>query len=394
MNADSIVLVPVTDISPYILQDHKSDLNDTFVFKFGEAATALLNTTVQRGGARNQIDAKVSHMGPVSDENSGITNDWSCIPFQIIVSGRLHPTPDIEGTLALVVERFPDVDYESIATFQFTKQTTVAMTLLAAKVDAAKTSDVTAGGVPTSARGSAIDSSETRGSDCDSNELDSFECSETVPAQSKTSRALVRSAGRNPFKPMPTGLDRCNKGIHKSDYRNWVPIGHGRAGSREAKAKAKRGRGKLVKRGNRLELDCWSRAAQVAMYLYGETLPLAQIPLGPNSCFGHAEQFFIEQEHPLEKLKTDAGARYLLGQPDGVYITRLSLRYDGSDVFHIAVYYVRGTTRRLQDGGIRGSVYDIFADDLQEKGKAQRALRAFIGGGISSVRPLEVYKCL
>ena len=63
-------------------------------------------------------------------------------------------------------------------------------------------------------------------------------------------------------------------------------------------------------------------------------------------------------------------------------------------MFHIVVYYVRGTTRRLQDGGIRGSVYDIFADDLHEKGKAQRALRAFIGGGISSVRPLEVYKCL
>ena len=56
------------------------------------------------------------------------------------------------------------------------------------------------------------------------------------------------------------------------------------------------------------------------MYLYGE-----------NSSLGHAEQFLIEREHPLEKMKTDASARYLLGQPDGVYITRLSLRYGECD---------------------------------------------------------------
>ena len=68
MNADSITLVTLTDNSPYILQENKSDLNDSFVFKFGEAAAALLNTIVQRGGAQHQIDVSVFLWGGLNDK--------------------------------------------------------------------------------------------------------------------------------------------------------------------------------------------------------------------------------------------------------------------------------------------------------------------------------------
>ena len=164
---------------------------------------------------------------------------------------------------------------------------------------------------------------------------------------------------------------------------------------RKGKSNRKPSWGKLLKRGQRGPRDCWKRGSQIALHLLGNTLPLSQIPLPLDCPFGLAQQFFKQQHHPLQPLKADAGPRYLLSQPDGVYLSRLSLRYglprDFIDEYHVCVYYVNGITRQLRDGGLRGTVYAVTPEDCISKRKAQRALREFIGGQVSSVRPLEVH---
>ena len=107
-----------------------------------------------------------------------------------------------------------------------------------------------------------------------------------------------------------------------------------------------------------------------------------------------AQQFFKRNSIHLQPLKVDAGPRYLLSQPNGVYLSRLSLRYGLQDEYHICVYYVAGNVRQLRDGGLRGTMYAVASEDCVSKRKAQRALREFIGGEVSSVMPLEVYKCV
>ena len=166
------------------------------------------------------------------------------------------------------------------------------------------------------------------------------------------------------------------------------------ASKRKAKSQAQPGWGKLLKRGQRGPRDCWKRGSQIALHLLGKTLPLSQIPLPLDCPFSVAQRFFKQQQYRLQPLKVDAGPRYLLSQPDEVYLSRLSLRYGSQDEYHICVYYVNGTTRQLRDGGLRGTVYAVAPEDCTSKRKAQHALREFIGGQVSSVMPLEVYKCV